>query len=185
MSDPDAPPLNTRALLDAFERNRVSFVAVGGLAARWHGAQRPTKDLDVCPAWDGENLQRLASALRELDARLRIPDGPPRGVEVPIDGAFLRRLEVSTWRTTAGDLDILLGIPRDDRWNLARYEHLRKHAVLLEIGETTVLVAALQDIVRSKEVADRPPDRDALPELRQLRDQTTTTHKDCHEPDAP
>ncbi len=70
MSDPDAPPLDPDALIGALERHQVSFVAVGGLAAQWQGAQRPTQDLDVCPAWDRENLDRVASALRELGARL-------------------------------------------------------------------------------------------------------------------
>jgi hypothetical protein len=119
---------------------------------------------------DEENLERVASALRELGAHLKVPDGPAGGVEVPIDGAFLHRLEVSTWRTSVGDLDVLLGIPRDGRWNLARYEQLRENAILLEIGERTVLTAALQDIIRSKEIADRAPDREALPELRRLSD---------------
>jgi len=171
LSDPDAPPLNTRALLDALERHKVSFVAVGGLAAQWHGAQRTTKDLDVCPAWDRENLDRVASALRELGARLSGSDAPPEGLAIPLDGVMLSRTEITTWRTDAGDIDILLGIPRHSRWDLARYEQLRENAILLEIDEHTVLVAALQDIIRSKEIADRPPDREALPELRQLRDE--------------
>jgi len=34
VSDPDAPPLNTRALLDALEHHQVSYVAVGGLVSR-------------------------------------------------------------------------------------------------------------------------------------------------------
>jgi hypothetical protein len=55
VSDPDAPPLDTRMLLDALERHKVVFVAVGGLAARWQGAQR----------------QEALPELRELR------DGPP------------------------------------------------------------------------------------------------------------
>lgn len=170
MSDPDAPPLKTRELLDALQRHGVAFIAVGGMAAQWHGSERQTKDLDVCPAWNGENLERLAQALRDLGACLKVPDGPPGGLAVPVDAAMLSRMEIGTWRTTAGDIDVLLGIPRDGRWNLARYDHLRENAVLLEIGDHTVLVASLQDIVRSKEVADRPPDREALPELRELHE---------------
>jgi hypothetical protein len=177
VSDPDAPPLDPDALLDALERHQVSFVAVGGLAAQWHGAQRTTKDLDVCPAWDRENLDRLAEALRELGAHLR--NSPlPDGVIMPLDAVMLSRMEITTWRTDAGDLDILLGIPRDSRWDLARYEQLRENAILLEIGEHTILVAALQDIIRSKEIADRTPDREALPELRRLRDDTIDSDAD-------
>jgi hypothetical protein len=184
VSDPDAPPLNTRALLDALERHKVSFVAVGGLAAQWHGAQRQTKDLDVCPAWDRENLERVASALRELGARLSGPDAPPEGLTMPLDGVMLSRMEITTWRTDAGDLDILLGIPRDSRWDLARYEQLREHATLIQVGEHTILVAALKDIIRSKEIADRPPDREALPELRRLRDDAVDSDAE-QPPDGP
>lgn len=177
MSDPDAPPLKTRQLLAALERHEVAFVAVGGVAAQWHGSQRQTKDLDVCPAWDDGNLERLARALQDLDARLKVPDGPSEGIAVPISAVMLRRMEIGTWRTSAGDIDVLLGIPRDGRWNLARYEQLRENAVLIEIGDRTVLVASLDDIVRSKEIADRPPDREALPELNELRDAPDTGYE--------
>lgn len=53
-------------LLDALDRHKVAFVAVGGLAAQWQGASRPTKDMDICPAWDDENLDRLAGAMQDL-----------------------------------------------------------------------------------------------------------------------
>jgi len=124
--------------------------------------------MDVCPAWDRENLDRLAQALRELGARLSGDDAPPEGLAVPIDGVMLSRMEIGTWRTIAGDLDVLLGIPRESRWDLARYEYLRENAVAIEIGETTVLAASLEDITRSKEIANRTPDQEALPELREL-----------------
>ncbi len=168
MSDPDAPPLDPDALIGALERHEVAFVAVGGVAAQWQGAQRPTKDLDVCPAWDRENLERLARALQDLGARLKVPGGPPEGMAVAIDGTMIGRMEIGTWRTDAGDIDVLLGIPRDGRWDLARYDQLRENAVTIEIGDATVLTASLKDIMRSKEIADRPPDREALPELREL-----------------
>jgi hypothetical protein len=181
VSDPDAPPLDPQALIEALDRHGVAYVAVGGLAAQWQGASRPTKDMDICPAWDNENLDRLAGAMRDLNARLKIPDGPPEGVPIAIESASLRRMEIGTWRTDAGDIDILLGIPRDGRWDLARYEHLREKAAVLEIGGKTVVVASLDDIVRSKEIANRPPDQEALPELRELRDGPPAHDDDLHE----
>lgn len=44
---------------------------VGGLGARAHGACRPT-DIDFVPETSEENYERLAVALRELGARLRV-----------------------------------------------------------------------------------------------------------------
>jgi len=40
----------------------------------------------------------------------------------------------------------------------------------VEVGPVNVRVAALADIIASKEWADRPEDREALDELRRLRD---------------
>lgn len=105
MSDPDAPPLDPDALIAALEHHRVAFVAVGGLAAQWQGAQRPTKDMDVCPAWDRDNLERLALAMRDLGARLKVVGGPREGIDMQIDGAMLARMEIGTCLAPADDLD--------------------------------------------------------------------------------
>lgn len=168
MSGPSGPSLDAGAIVAALRRNEVAFVAVGGMAAIWHGARRPTKDFDLCPAWSPENLERLASALEELDARLLVPDGPAAGVGVPVDGRFLAAMELSTWRTAAGDLDVVLGIPADRRWHLARFEQLRSRALLVELEGSTVMLASLDDIIRSKQISDRPSDHEALPELTDL-----------------
>ena len=167
MSSQDPPELDPAELLGTFIRHEVAFVAVGGFGALLLGARRATKDIDLCVEWSDENLERVASALRELDARLKVD---PSYIEVPIDATLLARMEVATWRTRCGDVDVLLGIPRSARWDLARYGDLRERAELIELGHLVVPVAALQDIIRSKEISDRPADRDALPELLRLRD---------------
>lgn len=51
-----------------------------------------------------------------------------------------------------------------------RYEQLVENATELHVDGLRILVASLDDIIRSKEVADRPKDREALDELRSLRD---------------
>lgn len=51
-----------------------------------------------------------------------------------------------------------------------RYEQLVENATEVEVDGLPVLVASLDDIIRSKEIVDRPKDREALEELRALRD---------------
>ncbi len=168
MSLPDPPSLNTGAILRALINYDVEFVLVGGIASAGHGSTRLTKDLDVCPAWTDANLDRLALALRSLGAMLKIGEGSVDVIAVELDASFIRRLEIGAWRTRAGDIDVLLGIPQQSRWQLAQYEHLKQHAVAVKIESAHVLIASLEDIVRSKEIADRPKDQEALPELREL-----------------
>jgi hypothetical protein len=164
----EAPPLDRAAILGVFARHGAQFVVVGGIAGQAHGATRLTKDLDLCPAWTMENLGRVAAALKDLDARLKVGEGSIELLDVALDAKTLANMEIVPWRTRAGDVDILLGIPTTSRSALARYDQLVANATLIEVDDQRIMVASLQDVIRSKEVTDRPKDRAALAELRQL-----------------
>lgn len=56
----------------ALDHHDVEYILVGGLGARAHGALRPTSDIDCVPEGGLANLGRLARALSELGARLRV-----------------------------------------------------------------------------------------------------------------
>ncbi|HEX4110641.1 MAG TPA: hypothetical protein VHX88_21105 [Solirubrobacteraceae bacterium] len=59
-----------RELAAALHRGAVDYVIIGGLAVAAHGYVRATEDLDIVPAPDRGNLERLARVLRELGAEL-------------------------------------------------------------------------------------------------------------------
>jgi hypothetical protein len=142
-----------RALVDA----RVDFVVIGGVAAVLHGSARNTFDLDICFASDPHNLEGLGSTLLGLDARLR---GVPDRVPFVPDAAALKRIEVLTLVTTAGDLDVLRapsGAPR--------YDVLRGHADRYDVGGFEVRVASVEDLIAMKTAAGRPKDLGDIEEL--------------------
>jgi hypothetical protein len=168
MGDPDAPPLQAAELLQLLDRHAVRYVVVGGLAATVHGATRVTFDIDLVPQWGEDNLDRLASALNEADARLAAP-GARAPIPFPIDARSFRQFEVSTWRTPLGDLDVIVGTPTATRGVLARYDVLASRAIERKAFGVTVLVAALDDIIESKQALSRESDLVALPELHRLR----------------
>jgi hypothetical protein len=53
----------------------------------------------------------------------------------------------------------------------AGYEELAQNAVIVSVAGMAVAVASLDDVIRSKEVADRPKDHATLPVLYGLRDE--------------
>lgn len=168
MGDPAAPPLRAREILELLADHGVRYVMVGGLAAVAHGAGRATFDIDLVPEWSKGNLERLAEALRQADARLRVPDAVP--TPFPIDPSVLERFEVSTWRTRLGDIDVIRGTPTSRRGALARFDDLAPRATQRTAFGIPVLIADLSDIIESKETLAREPDLAALPELHRLRD---------------
>ena len=168
MGDPNAPTLRVRDLLSTLAEHEVDYVLVGGLAAAAQGAARVTFDIDVVPEWSTANLDRLVDALRQLNARPRVP-GSTELVEHTLDARSLRGFEVSTWRTDAGDLDVIIGTPTSERGRLATYDDLVDRALQLEAYGLTIQVADVDDVIESKEALAREADLAALPELRRLR----------------
>jgi hypothetical protein len=152
--------------LGVLEQHGVLYVVVGALAAAASGAPVVTRDLDITPARDRANLERLATALRELDVRLRTAHDP-EGVPFPLDAEMLAGAEMWTLTSRVGEIDIVF-----EPAGTGGYDDLRRDASRLEIAEgLSVAVASLADVVRSKEAAARPKDLAQLPLLRQTLEQ--------------
>lgn len=80
-----------RRILEVLDKHDVDFVLIGGVANSLHGSPYPTVDLDVVPALETSNLDRLVVALAELDAVLRDAD-TPKGIRLDLDGKALKRV---------------------------------------------------------------------------------------------
>ena len=148
MTDPPFDPLE---MLDVLGRHDVRYVMIGGLAGRLWGSPSVTNDLDVCYARDRTNLRRLADALRELNARLR---GLAEDVPFLLDEQTLAAGDHFTFVTDAGNLDCL-GTPAGTKG----YDDLSRTAEPMQIGDRTVQIAAIEDLIRMKLAAGRPKDR--------------------------
>jgi len=166
VSERVAPAFEPEAILAALERHGVRYVLIGGIAALTRGARLLTEDVDVTPAGDADNLERLAEALRELDARIRIDEPRPSLVPLPFDSRLLATNEIWNLMTRHGKLDLVLRPGGFERG----FDDLRRGATRERIGERLrVRVASLDQLIRSKEAAGRAKDRDAVAELRRLR----------------
>jgi hypothetical protein len=150
-------------ILEVLARHRVDYVMIGGLAAAIHGSDLVTGDIDITPAMSDANLARLSAALDELDARVRT-EAIVEGLPFAHDGASLAKAAVWNLVTNAGDLDLAM-MPSGTQG----YDDLRRDAIAIEILGVPTRVAALADIIRSKEAAGREKDRAALPMLRRLQ----------------
>jgi len=133
-------------------------VIIGIVAAIAQGYPMTTRDIDVTPAREHENVERLAKALQKLDAKLRTPTAP---VDFPIEATYLERVDSWTLLTAKGELDILFRPAGTDG-----YSDLRREAVEVDLGGTPVLVASIRDVIRMKEASRRPKDEAQLPALR-------------------
>ncbi|HEY5266493.1 MAG TPA: nucleotidyl transferase AbiEii/AbiGii toxin family protein [Acidimicrobiales bacterium] len=161
------PPLDLNRLLEVLTRNEVDFVVVGGSAAGFLGVSRLTEDADCVVRRERANLERLATALRELHARLRVArmsDEEAKTLPVKVDGMMLETTGNSTWTTDAGPFDVLADL-KDFEGRSVPYEDLLTRSMIVRGDGFEVHVASVDDIIAAKTFANRDKDREALPEL--------------------
>jgi hypothetical protein len=160
VSEPAA--FDPERIVSVLARHGVRYVLIGALAARLQGFPRVTADADITPAKDSENLDRLAVALRELEARV-FTENVPEGLVFDCDARTLARAELWNLTTAAGRLDVAF-LPA----GTSGYEDLALGAVRFQVFGVELLAAGLADIIRSKQAADRPQDRQDVIVLREM-----------------
>jgi hypothetical protein len=125
----------------------LEAVIVGNVAAVLQGAPVTTADIDLLVRDTPTNRKKIAALGETLG-------GKPRRISPLTDGL---RIDLA-----AGTVDLLF----DQLPGQLSFQSLRSRAVHLPLGRQTALVAALADVIASKEAADRPKDRAQLPILR-------------------
>lgn len=146
--------------LEVLTRHDVRFVLIGGLAARLRGSPSVTDDLDVCQSLERPNLEALAAALVEMDARLRGAED----VEFPLDARLLAGGRNFTFTTDRGAVDCL-GAPA----GVDGYRELAKDAELVDLGDFSIAVASLDALMKMKRASGRPKDLGELEILGALK----------------
>jgi hypothetical protein len=138
-------------LLEAFIKERVRFLIVGGYAVIRHSEPRYTKDLDLWVSPDPENADSVFRALTEFGA--------------PLDGLtandFTRPGYFYTMGRAPGRIDILLDIKG------VNFEECWDRRNIVELGELQVSYISRNDLIINKEAVGRLQD---LADAEKLRD---------------
>ena len=135
------------ALRDALARHEVEYLFLGKMAAILQGYTDTTQDADLFIEKTAENAGRLIGALRELGFELGEAD--EAGI---VDGDDFVQL-----RRGPFPVDIIHAPDGIERYEDARGRGHQIHGYR---------VCAIEDVIRSKEHANRPRDRESLPLLR-------------------
>lgn len=152
------PELDPGTIVRVLNKHDVRYVIIGGIAAELHNLPVPTTvDIDLTPARDHKNLERLARAFDELEAGLYTADAA---------GTWFPRTPVELWSqydtvhlmTVAGPIDIVFtpdGAP-------SGYADLAEHAVRAELHGQTVMIITVTKWESMKQATGRAKDLEHL-----------------------
>jgi len=137
----DLPP-DFRDLLEAFARESVEVVLVGGYAVAFHARPRATKDIDLVLDGAPENLARASRALETF--------GAPRAV---VDATrSLGATEIAFMGQPPMRIDLLRTIDGVDARGLF------ERAVETTIDGLRIRIISLDDLIANKRAVARPQD---------------------------
>jgi hypothetical protein len=141
--------MNSRPLLARIarvvDRHRLDAVLVGNAAAALQGAPVTTLDFDFMFRETPGTIRKLKRVAKDLGAVILRPFYP---------ASSLFRLVNDDAGLQLDFMPILHGV--------RSFESLRSRATPVKFGSVALLVADLQDVVRSKRAANRPRDRAVL-----------------------
>ena len=152
-----ATPLRLRELLQRLVEAEIDFVLVGGLAVNAWGYLRATRDVDVVPDPERENMEKLNLLLRDLGGRV---DVGGRLLDPDAISTFLKTGDRTLVMTELGQVDVLQGLPQ-----VPRYEELAGQARDVDLDGLMVRVCSLEHLMAMKRASDRPRDKDDLEAL--------------------
>jgi hypothetical protein len=136
----------TEVLL-ALRASGIESIVIGSVAALMQGAPLTTDDMDVLVRDTPDNRNKV----KDLETRLG-----SRAFQISPLSASLR---ITTPRA---HLDIIF----DEIPGGLSFQGIRSRSASIDLGNVVAVVASLEDIIASKEAANRPKDLGQLPILR-------------------
>lgn len=138
----------------------MEFVVVGGYAGVLHGSALVTKDVDICAVLTAESVEKIRTALADLNPVHRITHQKLSFLEHPARGQSLVNLYLGT---DGGTLDILSSI-----LGVGDFKRLKERAVEISLFGHKCSVICLEDLIAAKEALGREKDLLAAKELRAI-----------------
>jgi len=144
----EAPSSRAAEVTLAFRKHRIEFLVVGNAGAALLGAPVATIDIDVFVRKTPANVSKLVECLRDLGFSRVSP-------------RTLEQSDIAEFEASGFKLDVVFA-----PMGIRSFASARSRKNDVEVDGVAVPVACLEDIIASKEAANRAKDRQALPLLR-------------------
>jgi predicted nucleotidyltransferase len=153
-------------ILREFQKKKVKYVLVGGVASNLLGALRSTYDLDLLVELSDTNLGKIVKVLKKYGYRVKQPVDPmgiadKRTRTDWIENKHLKAFNFykdAEWK----EIDLIIKSP-------VSFKEARKSAVCFKIGNLTLRVISIDNLIKMKKKTGRERDKLDIKELKKLK----------------
>ena len=157
-----------KKILLKLEENGVKYLVIGGIALNLYGHPRVTKDLDLMISFEKENMDKFIEIIKSFKLKPRV------SVEIEELADKNKRehwkqernMKVFSFHNPENDLEVVDIMIQD----YINFDEAYKKAEKVSDGSLTVSLISIDDLIKLKEIANRPNDRADIEVLKKLKE---------------
>ena len=157
-----------REILSELEKKGVRYLVIGGIAVNLYGHPRVTKDLDIMVSFEAKNMERFLEVIKLFKLKPRVP------VEIEELAEKSKRdfwkqeknMKVFSFYNPENDLEIIDVMIQD----YIDFDEAYKKKENVTDGKLSVTMVSIDDLIKLKEIANRPNDKNDIEVLKKLKE---------------
>jgi hypothetical protein len=153
-------------VLRAFQRQRVKYILVGGIAVNLLGSLRSTIDMDILVEMSDNNLKKALTILKNNGYRIKQPVDPMLIADKTIREGWIkkRHLKALNFYKEGGlkEVDIIVDSP-------VTFEQAKKDMLRLKSGNIVIPVISIDNLIKMKRKTGRSIDKLDIGELIKIK----------------
>ncbi len=147
-------------ILRDFQKAKVRYILVGGIAYNLLGGYRDTLDMDILVEMTNSNLRKIVNILKKAGYHVKQPVDPigiadKKTRQDWIENKHMKAFNFYKGEKTYEEVDIIIDSPVD-------YEKAIKNAKKVRIGKLKLVIISPKDLVKMKKASGRKKDIDDI-----------------------
>ncbi len=153
-------------ILRAFQKQRVKYVLVGGIAVNLLGSMRSTADLDILVEMSDNNLKKIVKILKSRGFSVKQPVDPMGIADRKTREEWIKNKQMKAFNFYKEDelkeVDIIIESP-------VSFAQARKTALRIKVDRLTLLVISINNLIKMKRKTGRAIDKLDIEELKKIK----------------
>lgn len=153
-------------ILSEFQKQKVRYTIVGGLAVNLLGSLRSTADLDILVEMSDSNLAKIVTILTKSGYRVKQPVDPMGIANAKTRRDWIKNKHMKAFNFYKEDdfkeVDIIIDSP-------VSFEQATKTAKRIKCGRLTLMVLSVDNLIKMKKKSNRPVDQADISQLKRLK----------------
>lgn len=153
-------------VLREFQRQKVKYIIVGGIAANLLGLLRNTADIDILVEMSDANLLKVVKILKKKGYNVKQPVDPMGIADKKTREGWIKNKNMKAFNfykeSGLEEIDIIIETP-------VPFEKAKKNMIHIKGGNLTLPVIAIDDLIKMKENTGRSIDKFDIQQLKKIK----------------